>query len=105
MVLLFRLAEVSELFAGGVPKLDIWKPESAKLLPKNDCYIFRQRKKINKWSTSVWQLLESSHSISTTHPFCPWDHMCLASSRKTWSVLQIGEPWGQRGAHRVAFVC
>lgn len=48
MVLLFRLAEVSELFAGGVPKLDIWKPESAKLLPKNDCYIFRQRKKINK---------------------------------------------------------
>lgn len=54
-----------------------------------------REKKINTWNTSVWQLLEANHSISTTHPFCPWDLLCLASSRKTLLMLQTGETWGQ----------
>lgn len=36
---------MSELFAGGVPNLDIWRPESAELLPRNDNVAFSIREK------------------------------------------------------------
>lgn len=96
--------EVSEPFAGGVSNLDIWRPESAKLLPKNDSVVFSIReKKRNSWSTSVWQLW--SPELRVLQPPCPFVPgifcLCPAAARH---CLCCKEPGGQRGAHKATFV-
>lgn len=59
---------MSELFARGVSNLDIWRPESAKLLPKNDSVVFSIKKKRDTAGAPVSGSSGVQSSGSSNHP-------------------------------------